>query len=66
VPEIEAGHLTSVRSVDAPVLERRVVALARAEAATWIPVQTMRRLLADVPSFLPGATVLAIEAKGAP
>lgn len=61
--EAEAGHLTSVQLVDAPAVERRVVALERAEATTWIPVQTMRRLLADVPSFLPGASVIAIEAE---
>ncbi|HZW00395.1 MAG TPA: LysR family transcriptional regulator [Candidatus Deferrimicrobium sp.] len=62
VPEVEAGHLTSVQLVDAPALERRVVALERAEATSWIPVRTMRQLLADVPSFLPGATALTIEA----
>jgi DNA-binding transcriptional LysR family regulator len=62
VPEVEAGHLTSVQLVDAPAVERRVIALERAEATSWIPVRTMRQLLADVPSFLPGATVLAIEA----
>jgi DNA-binding transcriptional LysR family regulator len=62
VPEVEAGHLTSVQLVDAPAVERRVVSLERAEATSWIPVRTMRQLLADVPSFLPGATVLAIEA----
>ena len=45
-----------------PPLERRVVALERAEATSWIPVRTMRQLLADVPSFLPGATALTIEA----
>jgi DNA-binding transcriptional LysR family regulator len=62
VPEVEAGHLTSVQLVDAPAVERRVIALERAEATSWIPVRTMRQLLADVPSFLPGATVLAFEA----
>ena len=62
VPEVEAGHLTSVQLVDAPAVERRVVSLERAEATSWIPVRTMRQLLADVPSFLPGATALAIEA----
>lgn len=63
LPEVEAGLVTSVQLVDAPAVERRVVVLERVEATTWIPVRTMQQLLADVPSFLPGASVLAIEAE---
>jgi DNA-binding transcriptional LysR family regulator len=62
VPEVETGRLTEVQLLDAPALERRVMVLERAEATTWVPVRTMRQLLSDVPSFLPGATALATEA----
>jgi DNA-binding transcriptional LysR family regulator len=61
VPEFEAGRLTSVELVDAPVIERRVIALERVEATTWIPVQTLRGLLAEVVSFVPGATALPMS-----
>ncbi|MEX1335881.1 MAG: LysR family transcriptional regulator [Candidatus Limnocylindrales bacterium] len=56
VPEIEAGRLSSVGVSDLAPVTRRVVALARVEAATWAPVETMRKLLADVATFVPGAT----------
>ena len=55
VPEIEAGRLASVGVSDATPVTRRVVALERAEPSTWAPVETMRKLLADVASFVPGA-----------
>jgi DNA-binding transcriptional LysR family regulator len=55
VPEIEAGRLAAVGLADAPEMRRRIVALEPAEAATWVPVDTMRRLLGEVPSFVPGA-----------
>jgi len=57
-PEIEAGRLAPVGLADAPVLSRRVVALERAEASTWAPVETLRRLLGDVASFVPGAVAV--------
>jgi DNA-binding transcriptional LysR family regulator len=55
VPEIEAGRLSAVDVADLALPRRRVVALERAQPSTWAPVQTMRRLLADVASFVPGA-----------
>ncbi len=57
-PEMEAGRLAAVSLADASTVERRVVTVERAEATSWIPVRTMRRLLTDVPSFLPGAVAL--------
>ena len=55
VPEIEDGHLASVGVSDVAPVRRRVVALERVEPSTWAPVETMRKLLADVASFVPGA-----------
>jgi DNA-binding transcriptional LysR family regulator len=55
VPEIDAGRLAAVGIADVPAITRRVVALERAQPSTWAPVQTMRRLLQDVASFVPGA-----------
>ena len=55
VPEIEGGRLASVAVSDVEPVRRRVVALERAEPSTWAPVETMRTLLADVASFVPGA-----------
>jgi len=55
VPEIEADRLAVVGVSDVTPARRRVVALERAEPSTWAPVETMRRLLADVVSFVPGA-----------
>jgi DNA-binding transcriptional LysR family regulator len=55
VPEIEAGLLASVGVSDVATVTRRVVALERAEPSTWAPVETLRGLLKDVASFVPGA-----------
>jgi len=55
IPEIEADRLAVVGVSDVTPVPRRVVALERAEPSTWAPVETMRRLLADVVSFVPGA-----------
>ena len=55
VPEIEEGRLVSVGVSDVALVRRRVVALERAEPSTWAPVETMRKLLADVATFVPGA-----------
>ncbi len=55
VPEIDDGRLASVDISDVTPVRRRVVALERAEPSTWAPVDTMRRLLANVVSFVPGA-----------
>ncbi len=57
--ELEAGRLAVVRLSDASPIDRRVVAVERAESTSWVPVRTMRRLLADVPSFLHGSVALA-------
>jgi DNA-binding transcriptional LysR family regulator len=58
-PEVDAGHLSAVEATDASLVERRVIALERAERTSWIPVRTMRELLGDVASFLPGASAVA-------
>ncbi len=55
VPEIEARKLVAVGVSDVALVPRRVVALERAEPSTWAPVETMRKLLADVATFVPGA-----------
>jgi DNA-binding transcriptional LysR family regulator len=55
VPEIEAGRLAPVGLADVPEIRRRVVALERAKPSTWAPVETMRGLLADAATFMPGA-----------
>lgn len=55
VPEFEAARLAPVGVADTPEITRRVVALERAQPSTWAPVTTMRRLLGEVPSFVPGA-----------
>lgn len=58
-PEADAGRLSVVGLADAPVLSRRIVALERAGPSGWPPVVTLRRLLMDVSSFVPGATPIA-------
>jgi DNA-binding transcriptional LysR family regulator len=63
VPEFEAGRLAAVGLADAPETTRRIVALELAEASTWVPVETLRRLLGDVASFVPGASAIR-EASG--
>jgi len=60
MPEFEAGRLAPVGLADAPVITRRVVALERAEPSTWAPMTTMRSLLAEVASFVPGARALEV------
>jgi DNA-binding transcriptional LysR family regulator len=56
VPAIETERLAAVELSDARPATRRVVALERTGASAWPPVETLRRLLADVASFVPGAT----------
>jgi DNA-binding transcriptional LysR family regulator len=56
MPEIEAGRLAPVGLADTPRIRRRVIALERAEASAWPPVETLRRLLAEAATFLPGAS----------
>jgi len=60
MPEFEAGRLAPVGLADAPLITRRVVALERAEPSSWAPMTTMRSLLADVASFVPGARALEV------
>jgi len=54
-PGIDAERLAPVELSDARPASRRVVAMERIEAAAWPPVVTLRRLLEDVASFVPGA-----------
>jgi DNA-binding transcriptional LysR family regulator len=58
VPEFEAGRLAPVAIADVPIISRRVVALERAEPSTWAPMVTLRGLLAEAASFVPGAIAL--------
>jgi DNA-binding transcriptional LysR family regulator len=55
VPGIETERLAAVELADARPISRRVVALERTEAAAWPPVVTLRRLLGEVATFVPGA-----------
>jgi DNA-binding transcriptional LysR family regulator len=54
-PEFEAGRLAALELADAPETRRRIVALELADASSWVPVDTLRRLLGEVPAFVPGA-----------
>ncbi len=56
MPEVEAGRLAPVALADTGRIRRRVIAIERAETAAWPPVVTLRRLLAEAATFLPGAT----------
>jgi hypothetical protein len=58
VPEFEAGRLAPVGLAGVPEIRRRIVALERSQPSTWPPVATLRRLLADVRSFVPGTEAL--------
>jgi DNA-binding transcriptional LysR family regulator len=65
VPEVEAGHLAAVALADTVISPTRVVALERTRASSWAPVGTMRQLLAETPSFLPGARPVAATPQSA-
>lgn len=58
-PEFEAGRLAPVGMVAVPEMRRRVVAVERARASSWAPVQTVRHLLAEAASFVPGAMAVS-------
>ena len=55
VPSIEDERLASVALADAELASWRIVAMERTEASAWPPVATMRRLLGEVATFVPGA-----------
>ena len=55
VPSIDAERLAAVELSDVHPATRRVVALERPGASAWPPVETLRHLLEDVASFVPGA-----------
>lgn len=55
VPSIEADRLAAVSLADARPASWRIVSLERVEASAWPPVRTLRRLLGEVASFVPGA-----------
>jgi DNA-binding transcriptional LysR family regulator len=55
VPGIDSARLAPVELRDARPARRRVVALERTEASSWPPVATLRRLLGEIPTFVPGA-----------
>lgn len=62
VPGIESDRLAVVELTDAHPASRRVVALERSGASGWPPVETLRRLLGEVASFVPGATPVGPDA----
>jgi len=57
--DIEAGRLARVQLDGTPPIHRRTIALERADQSSWAPVVTMRDLLAEVPTFVAGATAPA-------
>ena len=65
VPGIEAGRLAAVELADAHSAPRRIVALERTEASAWPPLLTLRRLLGEVASFVPGAVAVKPPAAAA-
>lgn len=52
--DIEAGRLARLELLDVPTVQRRIIAVERPERSAWAPVATMRELLAEIPTFLPG------------
>jgi len=52
--DIEAERLASVELIGMPVIRRRTISVERQEPVSWAPVLTMRELLAQVPTFVPG------------
>jgi len=56
--EIAAGRLARVVVSDIRTQTRRIIAVERTEPSTWAPVQTLRDLLADVATFVPGARAI--------
>lgn len=58
VAEFEAGRLAVVGMIGVPEIRRRVVAVERADTSSWAPVETLRRLLGEAASFVPGALVV--------
>jgi LysR family cys regulon transcriptional activator len=55
VPGIEERRLAEVALADTHLSPRRIVALERTEPSTWPPVETLRRLLGELASFVRGA-----------
>ena len=56
--EVGAGRLAVLEAADMRGATRQVISLERPEAVSWAPVRTMRDLLRDVSSYLPGAEPL--------
>ena len=65
-PGIEAGRLAQVALADARLPRRQVVVLERAEASTWPPVETLRRLLGEAGAFLPGTFPISTSPRSDP
>jgi DNA-binding transcriptional LysR family regulator len=62
VPEIEAKRLAVVGVEDAPTITRRIIAVERTEPSTWAPVETLRVLLREVTTFVPGTRSVRVPA----
>lgn len=63
-PDIEAGRLSRIALQGVPAIRRRIIAIERTEASSWAPVLTLRGLLAEVASFVPGAEAVGGAARG--
>jgi DNA-binding transcriptional LysR family regulator len=57
--DVEAGQLARVELLGVPPIWRRTIAVERPEQSSWAPVLTMRELLAQVPTFVPGTSAVA-------
>jgi len=57
--DLEAGRLASVELIGMPVIRRRTISVERQEPSSWAPVLTLRELLAQVPTFVPGTIAVA-------
>jgi DNA-binding transcriptional LysR family regulator len=56
--DLEAGELAPLAVLGVPPIRRRVVVIERPGRARWAPVATLRELLSDLPSFVPGAAAV--------
>lgn len=56
--EFEAGLLVPLVLAGVPEMWRRIVAVERIDSSSWAPLQTMRRLLTEAASFVPGAVAI--------
>lgn len=56
--DIETGRLARVELTGMGEIRRRIVALERSSPSSWAPVTTLRQLLGEVATYVPGALPL--------